>query len=141
MSGPSTNGPLEAKDSGQGQGKSDASFSLFVENFHYRANDLTELRKLAEQDPALARQIVETRDAMHRRENNSFLAGMVMATAVAITLIAGSVTTLIYLGWWQALIFGAGLLFAGHFLRVLMTGQWSETSWFGKLFSVKPPVG
>lgn len=123
----------------EGERKDGGGFSLHVKDFHYKANDLTELRKIAEQDPALAKQIVETRDGMHRRENNSALVGMVLASVVAISLIGGSVTALVLLGWWQAIVFASGLMFAGHFLRVLMTGQWSETSWIGKLFKVTSP--
>jgi hypothetical protein len=123
----------------EGDGQNGGGFSLFIKDFHYKANDLTELRKIAEQDPALAKQIVETRDGMHRRENNSTLVGMVLASVVAISLIGGSVTALVLLGWWQAIVFASGLMFASHFLRVLMTGQWSETSWIGKLFKVTPP--
>lgn len=73
------------------------------------------------------------KDGMDRRENNSFRIGVIATTAVALALIVGTCWIVIKLGWWQSFIFIFCMLAAGHFLRVVLTGEWSDTSWIGKL--------
>lgn len=123
---------------GNGEGAWDGDFrALRVDNFHYKANDLTELRRLAETSPELANKVVETRDRMHRRENNSYMLGLIVTSVVAIALICTAGAALIFLGWWQSLLAIGCILAGSHFLRVFLTGEWSETSWFGKLFDAQ----
>lgn len=115
-----------------------AALNLNVENLHYHANDLDSLRRLAEVDPALARDYLEKSDRADRRMNNSMTIGMIAAGTVALALIGGATTSVIFLGWWQSIILIGMILGCSHLLRVLLTGKWSETSWFGKFFSNKP---
>lgn len=61
--------------------------------------------------------------------------GMVTAGVILVSLIAAVTASIILLGWWQSLLVAFILLGAGLVLRVLLTGQWSDTSWFGQFIS------
>lgn len=63
---------------------------------------------------------------------------MVTASVVAITVVAVAAISLIKLGWWQSLLFVAAILAGSHILRTILTGEWSETSWFGKMIPAAP---
>jgi len=108
---------------------------------NYVANDISELRKLADDHPELAKQIVSDRSAQATLELNTERLGMILAVAFGIVLIAGTSVTLIQLGWWQSIMFVASLLGISHVLRTLLKGEFSDTSWFGKLMAGAPSSG
>lgn len=111
--------------------------ALYVENLHYHTNDIAELRRLAEVDPGLAREVLAAnRDAM-RRMDGSFRLGIVVTASLASLLVVGTVYVIVNIGWWQAVIFTAAVLGISHLLRVILTGEWSDTSWFTRLFGAK----
>jgi len=66
-------------------------------------------------------------------ENNTERLGMVLAVVLGVALILGTSWTLINLGWWQSIMFVAALLGISHILRTLLTGEFSDTSWFGRI--------
>lgn len=63
------------------------------------------------------------------------IVGMVTAGVTVLALIAAITVSIIYLGWWQSLLVAFIILACSLALRVLLTGEWSETSWFGKFIS------
>jgi hypothetical protein len=127
------NNNVEKDDSEPG-----TSVHLNVGAVHLQANDIDALRRLANDHPELATSLIDQKDRENRRENTSFIVGMITAAVLAITLIVVAGISLIYLGWWQALIFVASLLALSHVLRTILTGEWSDTSWFGKLTGAAP---
>lgn len=107
--------------------------SLKVGTLNYTANSLTEIRKIAETNPELAEKIVDSQYKVARWYHVSELVGISVAAAVAIVIILGFVQIVVWLGWWQSLAFIAVMLGLSHVLRTLLTGEWSDTSWFGRL--------
>jgi hypothetical protein len=115
--------------------------SLIVENFHYTPNSITELRRLAETNPELAEKIVDAQDRASRRFAVSEWLGLGVAGSIAIVAILGFVLIVVELGWWQSIVFVLVMLAASHLLRTIMTGEWSDTSWFGRFLKSRglPP--
>lgn len=119
-----------------GNGRSDGGRFLSIGQFHYHGNDLAELRKLAEVDPGLADRIIEQRDAEHARQTASHnfgvictvvLLGMVLTTFACMIIFAGILATAFAVG---------GILSVAVLVRVILTGEWSDTTWFGSLLNV-----
>lgn len=106
--------------------------SLKVDNFYYSPNSLTELRKIAEVDPELAGKIVDSQTKAVRWFNVSEWVGIAVAGSIAIAIILGFVLIVVHLGWWQSVAFLVLMLCLSHVIRTLLTGEWSDTSWFGK---------
>ena len=107
-----------------------------IENLHLHANDLHALSKIAESDPELANKIVDQRDNEDRRYNTSYRFG-VGASAVLVSVVVLSFTmTLINLGVWATLGLVRLALAIALLVRVILTGEWSETTWFGKFVGV-----
>lgn len=104
---------------------------------HYHPNDLTELRRLSETNPALAREVVEANREATRLMDKSFRLGMVVTAGLAATILAGTVYIVVNVGVWQTIVFIAAMLGVGHLLRVILTGEWSDTSWFGRFLGGK----
>lgn len=102
-----------------------------IENFHYSSNDLAELRRLAEVNPDLANKVVESQNEANRLHEVSERFGIGVAGALALAVVAGFVIFVVKLGWWQSIVFVLVLLGLSHVLRTILTGKWSETSWFG----------
>lgn len=98
-------------------------------------NDIAELRKLADNHPDLAEQIIKDRHQSLLLENNTERLGMVLAVLFGFALIIGTSYTLVQLGWWQSIMFVAALLGMSHVLRTILTREFSDTSWFGKLMT------
>lgn len=112
-------------------------WSFRVDNLHYHPNEITELRRLAEQNPELAHKIVDFKVEAVRLKDRSFRIGIVSTALLAVTIVISACVTLIYLGPWQSLLLVGVLLGVSHILRVILTGKWSDTSWFGKLIAGK----
>lgn len=126
--------PAQVDSSGE-KTQRGAALNITIDTLHYQGNDIAELRKLAAQDPELARAVVAGRDKADRREHVSARLGMVLAGMLAIAAISGGVFIIVAIGWFQALVFVSVLLGGGHLLRVLLKGEWSETSWFGSILT------
>lgn len=135
MSDPQSNLPDSADSADTGDNGSALSLNVSIDTLHYQANDIAELRKLSEQDPELARDVVRQRDKMDRREHVSYRIGLIVTCLLALALILGGAYIIVRIGWWQAIVFIAVMLGGGHLLRVILKGEWSETTWFGGLLS------
>jgi hypothetical protein len=108
---------------------------LNVENLHYYGNDLRELARLAKVNPKLAEKVVKQRDAANQRENMSYRFAVV-ATSGLVLGVLGSVAYLtVNAGILAAIASVAVLLAVAVLLRVVLTGEWSDTSWFGKFLN------
>lgn len=122
-------------------GDLDGIKSLSVDVFNYNPNSLTELRKIAESNPDLASKIVDSQTKGMKWANISEWFGIAVAGALGLTAILGFVAIVVKLGWWQSVAFLALLLCVSHVMRTLLTGEWSDTSWFGQFLkkSGAPP--
>ncbi|WP_282029226.1 hypothetical protein [Paracoccus marcusii] len=127
--------PASQQSSGARDEQSRALY--YVENLHYHANDLTELRRIAETNPELASEIVQSNLATNRLVDGSYRLGLILASVLAFILAAGVVTIALVLGVWQTIVFIAAMLGIGHLLRVVLTGEWSDTSWFARFIGAK----
>ena len=86
-----------------------------IGHFRYTANELADLWKV---DPELAKQILKNTERQDRRRHTSERLGIIASVMILISSMASVV----------ALILAVALL-----IRVILTGEWSDTSWFGKL--------
>ena len=106
---------------------------LRIDTLNYHGNDLHELRKIAETNPDLAEKLVEQKDRSDARENTSFrfglfsaliLVGMTLTTLSFLLYSVGVIATFVSMG----VILAIALL-----IRVILTGEWSDTSWLGRI--------
>lgn len=104
-----------------------------IGNVHVHPSDLAELRRIAEIDPSLARAVVDNFEKSDRREQRSFVVAMVI-TLLALALVIGGTVAMVYLlGLLQSLIGIGVILGLGVFLRVYLTGEWSDTGWIASI--------
>lgn len=108
---------------------------LHIKNLHYHPNDLSELRKIAESNPELADKIVDQRDRSEARTDGSFRLGLVSALVLLVVLILGTVYVVVNAGVIALALMIGVILAAALLIRVVLTGQWSETSWVGKILN------
>jgi len=118
--------------------KGGESNALYVNTLNYNANDLTELRKLAESSPEIAGRVLENQERQHQRKENSYRLALLVAGVISLTLVAGGAYVLVGLGWFQTLLFIAILLGSSHVIRAVLKGEFSDTSWFGAILKGKP---
>ena len=127
---------LPRNRNGNGGGSSGDTSSISVHgDIYLQANDIAELRKLANEHPELAQQVVNDRRDVAIFEGRTERLGMVLAVIFGISLISGTSVTLVALGWWQSIMFVAALLGISHILRTFLKGEFSETSWFGRIMT------
>lgn len=126
----------DAEKNERDSGRRDGGRFISIKDFHYHANDIAELRKLAEIDPALANKIVEQRDREHARETASYKFGVICALALLAMILAAFTALLIYTGLFATLAAIAGILAVALLIRVILTGEWSDTTWLGKFLGV-----
>lgn len=107
--------------------------SLAIENFHYYGNDLREFRLLAGENPDVANQLLKNRNIEAELTSGSYRFGVGATVALlSIALITSAVVLIC--GGIVALLELIGIILAlALTLRVMQSGQWSDTSWFGKL--------
>lgn len=120
---------------GPSAGPGDRNVNVQIDNLHLQANDLDALRRLSEVDPELARDVLRQRDRINEREHVSDRMGMAAALVMGLALLVVVALGLFKLGFWLSVVLVLLLLGAGHFLRVVLTGEWSDTSWFGSFLS------
>jgi uncharacterized membrane protein len=124
-------------------GRPTNNLNVAVKNVHVYANDIHELTKLAEVDPELAHKLADQRERQSIREESSFRLGLVAALGLLATLIFGVVYVVINAGV-VALALTIGVILATALLiRVIITGEWSETTWVGSFlkFALKKAGG
>jgi hypothetical protein len=129
------NGGTPHNQTGQGN-----NYHLNVDQVSISVSDIDAYRRLANENGVdFARDVMRAQDRKHARENRSTIIGMVTAGLTLVCIMAAVTIAIVYLGWWQSLLVALILLACSHFLRVLLTGEWSETSWFGKFIAGKSP--
>ncbi len=109
---------------------------LLINHLHYYANDIAELRKLAEIDPELAKRVVEQRDKENERIVGSYNLGMITAGTLLGLILIVVTCLIIFAGILETIASVAVILACALFVRVVISGEWSETSWFGKLINL-----
>src|SRR2546423_12443964 len=88
---------------------------------------------MAKENPSLAKRIVDQRDKENQRQNVSYRFGVVGACLLVGMVLSGTFFSLVYAGFWATVsLMGVALAFA-LVIRVVLTGEWSETTWFGSL--------
>lgn len=106
---------------------------LSIGTLHYHGNDLAELRKIAEVSPELANKIVDQRDKEDSRANTSYRFGIVSSALLVSVALGAFSFLLLEVGVIPTLCAIGGVLAVALLIRVILTGEWSDTSWFGKL--------
>lgn len=101
-------------------------------DLHYYGNDLSELRKLAEQNPKLAEKIIDQREASDVRRHVSYRLGLGTSVLFAALLFGGLGTFIVFVGIWNAIGVAIIILAVALLVRVVLTGEWSDTSWFSR---------
>ena len=137
-----TTPPSKSNPNRRNKGANNSTDVNIYGDLHYQANDIAELRKLADSHPDLAAQISADRHKEFIVAERTERLGMALAVVFGVVLILGTSWTLVKLGWWQSLMFVAALLGISHVLRTVLKGEFSDTSWFGKILTgkVKPPT-
>ena len=106
---------------------------------YFDANDLAKLRRLvelqrtAETNPKLAAQIAESAERQDERRHASERLGIIASVTILIFSMASVVAIIWTTGFWTTLFAVALILAVALLIRVILTGEWSDTSWFGKL--------
>lgn len=118
------------KNEGSNDDKS-VTNNVAIENFQYYGNDLTELRKIAELSPELAEKIVNQRDRQDARENTSFRLGLISTILLVVFAIGALTFMVVQVGVIAMLLAIMGIFAIALLVRVVLTGEWSDTSWFG----------
>lgn len=112
------------------------SYYVNITNAHLRTNNIDGYRRLAaECGVEFAEKVLESNERQDRRETAGLVIGMISAGLLAIALVLAVTASIILLGWWQSVLVALLLLACGMLMRVLLTGEWSETSWIGKILS------
>jgi len=106
---------------------------LNIGNLHYHGSDLHELRKIAETNAELAAKIVEQRDKEDQRANGSYRLGIIGSLILLIVIVVSVSFVLVHIGVAATLGLMGVVLAAALLIRVVLTGEWSETSWFGRM--------
>lgn len=106
---------------------------LAIDNLHLHANDIDSLRRLSEQDPDLARIIVDQRDTISRREHSSYRFGVVAAVLFVLGVLVALSYILVKVGIVLSIVLLIVILAIALLVRVILTGEWSDTSIIGKL--------
>lgn len=114
--------------------------SFIIGQLHFHGNDLAELRKIAEINPDLAHKIVDQRDNEDAREHGSYRIGLIVAGVLLVSLVSAAAAILIYGGIFETIAAVVVILAGAALIRVVLTGEWSDTSWFGKLLSAVVPA-
>lgn len=118
-------------DGSNGNGERGNNF-LAIGQFHYHGNDLSELRKLAEHNPELAEQLIRNSDKADQRSHLSYRFGLLVSFVLLIAIIVAVLAVIVLEGIWVATVIIAGILAVALLVRVILTGEWSDTSWFGR---------
>ena len=104
---------------------------LNIDSLHLHSNEIDSLNRLAKTDPDLARIVVDQKDRFDRRGHASFRFGVISASILLLGLVAAASYVLVKLGILLSIILIAFILTAALFIRVMLTGEWSDTSAIG----------
>ena len=107
--------------------------ALRVDNLHYHGNDLAEIRRISESNPQLAEQIVSSIDSQNKREEVSYRFGLITTSILLITIFVAFAIIATNVGTVTLILILFGILFAAVLVRVILTGEWTESSMLGKI--------
>jgi hypothetical protein len=124
----------EKRSDESGRGNNGRFFA--IGQFHYHANDLSELRKLAEVDAVLAEKVVEQRDRESARLTASYNFGLLCAIVLLALILVCFTCMLVFAGLLATATVVVLILAVSLLVRVILTGEWSDTSWFGKMVNL-----
>lgn len=123
----------EDPDGGGTSSPSGETRILNIGAVHLHASDIDALRRLAEVNPDLAQSVVDQKGEIDRREHASMRLGIIAACFIVIMLLFSITYALVTLGIVLSLLMVFVLVGLAFFVRVLLTGEWSETTWVGQL--------
>lgn len=113
---------------------------LNIDNLHYHGNDIRELTKLAKVNPELAEKIVQQKDDANKRHHGSYRFGLGASITLVVAVLAAVSYLMVNLGV-VATFAAIGLILAVALLiRVVLTGNWSDTTWFGRIVQLLAKV-
>lgn len=121
------------KSKSNSQSKATPGQTVYVDEIHLHVHDLDALKELNESDPDLARQVVDQKDAIDRREHGSYRFGMLLTSIVCVVGIIYAADLIKNSGMISGAIFVLLILSLALLGRVIITGNWSKTSWVGKI--------
>ena len=122
----------ENPDSADQNNNGQSTTTVQIGAVHLQVNDLDALRRLAETHPDLAKSVVDQKDQFDRREHVSYRIALVVTALLAFGLLGTISAALFSLGLVKGIILIALILSMGLVLRVVLTGEWSDTSWVGQ---------
>ena len=123
----------EKPDGPSGEEPDGTSKIVQIENLHLHASDIDALRRLSDSDPELARIVVDQKDKFDARYHGSYRFGLAASVVLVLSSIGALTLALIYLGVLKGMLLLAGVIAAAVFVRVILTGEWSETSMIGQI--------
>lgn len=126
-----SSGPPEETSDDRQKGANDETRILQIDNLHLHANEIDSLNRLGQTDPDLAKLVIEQKDKFDGREHASYRFGLVVSGVLALSVLISASFIFVYLGLIASLALVVVILALALFIRVLLTGEWSETSWIG----------
>jgi ABC-type uncharacterized transport system fused permease/ATPase subunit len=94
--------------------------------------ELLVLYKLAQVDPELAAKIIDQRDNDSARAAASYRFGLFVSISSMLISLISLLLVLLFSSIAKALVLVLGVMAIALLTRVVITGDWSETGWFGK---------
>lgn len=123
----------EKPDGPSGEEPDGTSKIVQIENLHLHASDIDALRRLSDSDPELARIVVDQKDKFDARHHGSYRFGLAVTVFFVLGVISLLTYALVNLGILLALLLLAALIATALLTRVILTGEWSDTSMIGKI--------
>jgi len=104
-------------------------------NLSFHQSDLHGLTELAKVDPEAARMAIEKKDASERRAHGSYRASFGMTIGLLVVLIVAATVVLVFSGLLTLIGLTMFIMASALLVRVVITGDWSDTSWLGQMAS------
>ncbi len=130
-----TKPPSRKPDDSDGNPEDKNTQILNVNELHHHPSELKELRKLAEVDPALAYRVLDAEEEKDRRFNTSYRFGLVSTAVLLLVTVCAMLFAIVHEGLFSTFLLIGLILSLALLIRVILTGRWSETTWFGKIVS------
>lgn len=119
--------------SDEGRPEANGATNININELSLHANDIDALRRLHEASPELASNVLRQKDNESRRDHSSFRLGM----AAAVFVVAFTLSMLAYLLTTGGVIISIVMVFLlisiAFLIKVMLTGEWPETTWLGHL--------
>lgn len=128
--------PPEDASSGHHPNTSKSNNFLSINNLHYHPSEMSELRKLAEINSSLAERLIDQRDRESARIASSYNFGLLMGGSLLSIVFVAFTLLVVYGGILKTIAVIAAVLATALLIRVVLTGEWSETSWFARMIDL-----